>query len=131
MSITEQMNKVIEKYGIEKPEQIIYGTNIPMPNAVLPTPWKTYIRFDGTQNYFFYFDEEGFSIFTTDGEAAATIPWSAVIDFKVSHIAIIGKITVKTAENTYKFQTNRFVVGCPWIKPNTKLLESNNYFYKK
>lgn len=131
MSITEQMNKVIEKYGIENPEQIIYGTNIPMPKAVLPTPWKTYIRFDETQNYFFYFDEEGFSIFTTDGEAAATIPWSAVIDFKVSHVAIVGKITVKTAENTYKFQTNRFVIGCPWIKLNTKFLESNNYFYKK
>lgn len=125
------MNKVIEKYGIEKPKQIIYGTNIPMPQAVLPTHWKTYIRFDQTQYYFFYFDEEGFSLFTRDGESTATIPWSAVVDFKVSHIAIIGKITIKTAENTFKFQTNRFVAGCPWIKPNTKLLESNNYFYKK
>lgn len=131
MSITEKMNKVIEKYGIEKPDHIIYGTNIPMPKAVLPTPWKTYIRFDQSQAYFFYFDEYGFTIYTVDGESCATIPWSEVVDFKVSSFAIAGKITIKTADNTYKFQTNRFVVGCPWIKSNTKLLESNNYFYNK
>lgn len=131
MSITEQMHKVIEKYGIEKTDRIIYGTNIPMPKAVLPTPWKTYIRFDKTEYYFFYFDEQGFTLYTIDGEGTATIPWSEVVDFKVSHFAIVGKITIKTADNTYKFQTNRMVIGCPWIGPNTKFLESNNYFYHK
>lgn len=131
MNITAQLNKVIEKYSIVKTDNIIYGTNIPMPNVVLPTPWKTFIRFDAAQFYFFYFDENGFTLYTIDGEGTAFIPWSEVVDFKVSHIAILGKITIKTAQNTYKFQTNRFVVGCPWIKPNTKYLESNNYFYKK
>ncbi len=131
MNITEQMNKVIQKYGIEKTDRIIYGTNIPMPRAVLPTPWKTYIKFDRTERYFFYFDEEGFSLYTLDGENSASIPWSEVVDFKVTHIAILGKMTIKTADNTYKFQTNRFVIGCPWIVPNTKLLEKNSYFYRK
>lgn len=36
---------------------------------------------------------------------------------------------IKTKDNTYNFQINRFVIGCPWIKENTRYLESNNYFY--
>lgn len=51
--ITEQLENVIKKYQIMKTNNIIYGTNIPMPKAVLPTPWKTYIRFDETKYYFF------------------------------------------------------------------------------
>lgn len=54
-----------------------------------------------------------------------------VIDFKISHILILGKMTIKTKDDTYKFQINRFVVGCPWIKTNIQYLESVNYFYNK
>ncbi len=36
--ITKQLEKVIEKYKITQTNNIIYGTNIPMPNKVIPTP---------------------------------------------------------------------------------------------
>lgn len=129
--ITKKLEKIIEKYKITKTNNIIYGTNIPMPNMVIPTPWKTYIKFDQIEHYFFYFDERGIVLYSTDGEAYATIPWNQVIDFKISHIFILGKMTIKTRENTYKFQINRFVFGCPWIKINTRYLEENYYFYHK
>lgn len=41
--ITKQLENVIEKYKITETNNIIYGTNIPMPNRVLSTPWKIYI----------------------------------------------------------------------------------------
>lgn len=129
--INEQLNKIIKKYNIEKQKNIIYGTNIPMPNAVIPTPWKNYIRFEETQFYFFYFDEKGIKIYPRDGEGYIEIPWTEIIDFKISHILIIGKMTIKTKDDTYKFQINRFVIGSPWIKKNTKYLESVKYFYTK
>lgn len=129
--ITEQLDKVIEKYKITETNNIIYGTNIPMPNKVIPTPWKTYIRFDQTEYYFFYFDKKGITLYPTNGETYATIPWEQVTDFKISHILMLGKMTIKTNDNEYKFQINRFVVGCPWIKTNTQYLESVNYFYNK
>ncbi len=129
--ITEQLNAVIDKYKITKLQNIIYGTNIPMPNRVIPTPWKTYIRFDKTEYYFYLFDENGITFYPRDGSEYATIYWKDVIDFKISHIFILGKMTIKTKDGTYKFQINRMVIGCPWIKQNTKYLEENNYFYKK
>ena len=129
--ITEQLNNIIKKYNIEKTQNIIYGTNIPMPNAVVPTPWKTYIKFEQSEFYFFYFDEQGIKIYLRNGEGYIEILWSDVIDFKISHILIIGKMTIKTKYDTYKFQINRFVLGCPWIKTNTQYLESVNYFYNK
>lgn len=129
--ITKQLEELIEKYKISKTNNIIYGTNIPMPNLILPTPMKTYIRFDKTEYYFFYFDEEGITIYSRDGKDYATIYWSRVEDFKISHFFIIGKMMIKTGGNTYKFQINRFVIGCNWIPINTKFLEENNYFYKK
>lgn len=128
--ITEQLNNVIKKYNIEKTDNIIYGTNIPMPNAVIPTPWKTYIKFDKTEFYFFYFDEKGIKIYLRNGEGYVEMPWEDITDFKISHAFIIGKMTIKTKMDTYKFQINRFAIGCPWIKKNTKYLESMNYFYK-
>ncbi len=129
--ITKQLEEVIQKYNIEKTENIIYGTNIPMPKAVIPTPLKTYIKFDKTEFYFFYFDEKGITLYLIDGSNYAFISWDDIEDFKVSHFLIIGKMTIKTKGNTLKFQINRFVVGCPWIKGNTKYLESKNYFYTK
>lgn len=129
--ITKQLENIIEKYKITKTSNIIYGTNIPMPNMVIPTPWKTYIKFDESFYYFFYFDEEGITIYPRDGETYAMISWDEIIDFKISHISILGKMTIKTKENTYKFQINRFVVGCPWIKNNTRYLERKHYFYNK
>lgn len=129
--ITKQLENIIEKYQITKTDNIIYGTNIPMPNAVIPTPWKTYIKFDETEHYFFYFDEEGITIYPTTGEGYATIKWNDIENFKINHIFIIGKMSIKTKENTYKFQINRYVIGCPWIKKNTKFLEEKNYFYNK
>lgn len=127
--ITKQLEEIIEKYKITKTNNIIYGTNIPMPNMILPTPWKTYIKFDQTEYYFFYFDEQGITIYSTDGNNYAVIPWNEVVSFKISHIAILGKMILKTKDNnTYKFQINRFVIGCPWIKRNTKYLENNDYF---
>lgn len=131
MFINDQLKKVTEKYGIARTDQILYGTNIPMPKAVLPTPWKTYLRFDQTEFYFFYFDERGFSLFTRDGEGSAFLSWSDITDFKVSYIGMIGKMTVKTADSTYKFQLNRFVFGCPWIGVNTRLLKSKGFFYPR
>lgn len=127
--INKQLEEVIEKYKIVETDNIIYGTNIPMPNMVIPTPWKTYIKFDETETYFFYFNEMGITIYPTSGETYATIPWEEVTDFKISHISILGKMTIKTKEHTYKFQINRMVIGCPWIQRNTKFLEGNNYFY--
>lgn len=128
--INKQLQEVIEKYKISKTNNIIYGTNIPMPNMVLPTPWKTYIRFDESEFYFFYFDEDGITIYTIDGKDSAFIDWNSVEDFKISHFLIVGKMMIKTGGNTYKFQINRFVLGCNWIPINTKFLESNHYYYK-
>lgn len=127
--INEQLQNVIKKYNIAKTENIIYGTNIPMPKAVIPTPWRTYIRFDQSQYYFFYFDEKGITLYLRDGSDCATIPWSEIEDFKISKFLILGKMMIKTKTNTLKFQINRFVLGCPWIRDNTKYLEENNYFY--
>lgn len=129
--ITKQLEEIIRKYNIENKDHIIYGTNIPMPKAVIPTPWKTYINFTESEFYFFYFDEDGIKIYLRDGKGYVEIPWSSVIDFKISHVLILGKMMIKTKDYTYKFQLNRRVVGCPWIKENTKYLESVNYFYNK
>lgn len=129
--INDQLENIIKKYNITKTENIIYGTNIPMPKAVIPTPWKTYIKFDKAEYYFFYFDEKGIKIYLRDGEGFVEIPWDDVVDFKMSHFLIVGKMTIKTKDDTYKFQINRTVIGCPWIKSNTKHLESENYFYHK
>ncbi len=130
--ITEQLENIIKKYQIMKTNNIIYGTNIPMPKKVIPTPWKTYIRFDASERYFFYFDEKGIIIYPTSGETYANIPWSKVVKFKISYIFIIGKMTIKMEDGTvYKFQINKYVVGCPWIKTNREYLENYNYFYNK
>lgn len=129
--ITKQLEKVIEKYNITEIKNIIYGTNIPMPKGVLITPLKTYIKLDKTEYYFFLFNDKGITLYTRDSENCATILWDDVVDFKISHVLIIGKMTIKTKDTTYKFQINRFVVGCSWIKENTKYLESKNYFYNK
>jgi len=129
--ITKQLQEVIKKYKITKTKNIIYGTNIPMPKAVIPTPFKTYIKLDKTEYYFFYFDERGITLYLRDGSDYATIPWSEIEDFKISKFLIIGKMNIKFKNSLLKFQINRFVFGCPWIKENTKYLESNNYFYKK
>jgi len=130
--ITEKLNNLINKYQIMKTRNIIYGTNIPMPKAVIPTPFKTYIRFDESRYYFFYFDEKGITIYDVDGESYAFISWNDVYNFKVSHIFILGKMTIKLKnKQTLKFQINRYVVECPWIKTNTKYLESYNYFYNR
>lgn len=102
-----------------------------MPNRVIPTPWKTYIRFDKTEKFFFHFDEEEITIYPIDGETYATILWKDIKKFKMSHISILGKMTIKTEDSEYKFQINRMVIGCPWIKRNRKYLEEYNYFYKK
>lgn len=129
--INKQLENIISKYNITKTNNIIYGTNIPMPNRVVPTPWKTYIRFDKTEKFFFYFDEEGITIYPIDGETYATILWKDIKKFKMSHVSILGKMTIKTEDNEYKFQINRMVIGCPWIKKNRKYLEKYTYFYKK
>lgn len=129
--INEQLENVINKYKITKTSNIIYGTNIPMPNMVIPTPWKTYIKFDETERYFYYFDDNGITIFTIDGENCAYLPWEEIEDFKISKFLIIGKMTIKFHGSTYKFQINRFVIGCPWIGFNTKYLEENHYFYNR
>lgn len=129
--ITEQLNNVIEKYEIVKTDNIIYGTNIPMPNKVIMSGGKVKVKFDKSLYYFFYFDEEGITLYSTDGEAYATIFWNQVVNFKISHVAILGKMTIETNDDKYEFQINRFVLGCPWIKKNTKYLEENNYFYHK
>lgn len=129
--INQKLEEIISKYKISKTNNIIYGTNIPMPNLVIPTPWKTYMRFDASEFYFFYFDTEGITIYPLNKEEYAIIPWKEIIDFKISHFLIIGKMTIKTPTATLKFQINRTVIGCPWIKTNTKYLEENNYFYPK
>lgn len=129
--INKQLEEIISKYKITKINNIIYGTNIPMPNRVIPTPWKTYIKFDKTEKFFFYFDEEGITIYPIDGETYATILWKDIKKFKMCHIFILGKMTIKTEDNEYKFQINRMVIGCPWIKKNRKYLEKYTYFYKK
>ena len=107
--ITKLLEKVIEKYKITERNNIIYGTNIPMPNKVIPTPWKTYIKFDETQFYFFLFNSKGITLYTRDGENYATILWEDIVDFKISHVFILGKMKIKTRDNIYNFQINRFV----------------------
>lgn len=129
--INKKLEEIIEKHKITKTNNIIYGTNIPMPNLVLPTPWKTYIKFDTIQFYFFYFDEGGITIYSVYGDDYIKIEWSAIEEFKISHVFILGKMTIKTGGNTYKFQINRFVLGCSWIPTNTRFLESKNYYYEK
>lgn len=127
--ITKKLEALIEKYKITKTSNIIYGTNIPMPNLVIPTPWKTYMRFDETKYYFFLFDEKGITIYDINNDDYGLIPWQDVKRFEVKHVLILGHMTIVTPAATYKFQLNRFVIGCPWIRPNTKYLEENNYFY--
>lgn len=36
--ITKQLEYIIEKYKITKTQNIIYGTNVPMPKMIIPTP---------------------------------------------------------------------------------------------
>lgn len=129
--ITKQLEVIINQYKITKTNNILYGTNIPMPNAIVPTGRKTYIRFDETKKYFFYFDEDGITIYSIDGKDYMKIEWKEVEDFKIKHVFIIGKMMIRTKENSYKFQLNWFVIGCPWIKINTRYLEENHYFYQK
>lgn len=129
--ITKQLEEVIKKYNIKDVNNIIYGTNIPMPNKIIITPWKTSIRLDETKFYFFLFNDDGITLYSRDGSEYGVISWKDVVDFKIKHIFILGKMTIKTKDDTYSFQINRFVFGCPWIKNNTKYLEKNNYFYKK
>ncbi len=128
--VNGDLQKIIEKYHIVNTDNIIYGTNIPMPTAIIPTPWKTYIKFEKSEYYFFCFDEGGITLYLRDGSGYAVIPWSEIIDFKISKFLIIGKMTVTTKNYTLKFQINRFVFGCPWIGENTRFLEEHNYFYK-
>lgn len=127
----KQLQNIIEKYQITKTNNIIYGTNIPMPKKIVPTANGVRISFEQSEYYFFYFDEHGIKIYPIDGGTYLTFSWNEVIDFKISHIWILGKMTIKTADSVYKFQINRFVFGCPWIKENTKYLELNKYFYNK
>lgn len=127
--ITEQLEKLISKYHIVETESILYGTNIPMPRMVLPTPWGTHIRFKESKYYFFYFDKDGITIYPIDGSDYAFIPWEQVTEFRVSHLFILGKMSIKTTSGHYRFQLNRWVVGCPWIPDNTKYLEEQHYFY--
>lgn len=129
--INKELENIIKKYEITNTKNIIYGTNIPMPNKILITPNKTRINFEQTEKYFFYFDEEGITIYLINGEDYVHLLWNEITDFKMTHISILGKMTIKTKEDTYKFQINRMVIGCPWIKENRKYLESRNYFYKK
>lgn len=129
--INKELENIIKKYEITNTQNIIYGTNIPMPNKILITPNKTRINFEQTEKYFFYFDEEGITIYLINGEDYVHLLWNEITDFKMTHISILGKMTIKTKEDTYKFQINRMVIGCPWIKENRKYLESKNYFYKK
>lgn len=129
--INKEFEELIEKQHITKTSNIIYGTNIPMPKAVIPTPWKTYINFEESQGYFFFFDERGITLYPLHRDDFVTIPWTEIEDFKIKHIFIIGKMTIKTKDATYKFQINRKVIGCPWIRENTEYLESYNYFYNK
>jgi len=128
--INKELEELIKKYKITNTKNIIYGTNIPMPNKVLITPNKTRISFETTEKYFFYFDEQGITIYLLDGKDCMHLPWEEITDFKMTHISILGKMTIKTKSDTYKFQINRMVIGCPWIKENRKYLESKNYFYK-
>jgi len=129
--INKQLEEIIKKYNITNTKNIIYGTNIPMPNKILITRGKAKVSFEQTEKYFFYFDEKGITIYLINGEDYITIPWEEVMDFKMTHISILGKLTIKTKDDTYKFQINRMVIGCPWIKKNRKYLDSHNYFYKR
>ena len=129
--INKQLEEIIKKYNITNTKNIIYGTNIPMPNKILITRGKAKVSFEQTEKYFFYFDEKGITIYLINGEDYITIPWEEVMDFKMTHISILGKLTIKTKDDTYKFQINRTVIGSPWLKENRKHLESHNYFYKR
>ncbi len=129
--VNEEYEELLEKQNITKTSNIIYGTNIPMPKQIIVTPKKTNINFEETQGYFFYFDEKGITLYPLHRDDYAIIHWEEVEDFKIKHVLIIGKMTIKTKNATYKFQINRKVIGCPWIKENTKYLESYNYFYNK
>jgi len=122
--INKELEELIKKYKITNTKNIIYGTNIPMPNKVLITPNKTHISFETTEKYFFYFDEQGIT-------NHVHLSWEEITDFKMTHISILGKMTITTKNDIYKFQINRMVIGCPWIKENRKYLESKNYFYKR
>lgn len=44
-----------------------------MPNMVISTSWKNYIKFDESLSYFFYFDEEGITMYPRDGETYVMI----------------------------------------------------------
>ncbi len=129
--INKELEVIIEKYKIKNTKNIIYGTNIPMPNKILITPHNTHIKFDNVKKYFFYFDEKGITIYLINGEDYVMIPWEDVSDFKMKHIFILGKMTITTKKTVYKFQINRFVFGSPFLRVNRKYLESKNYFYKK
>lgn len=50
---------------------------------------------------------------------------------KRENILYGSKMIIKTVNNTYKFEINTSVIGCPWAKENAKHLKDINYFYGK
>ena len=59
------------------------------------------------------------------------LPWENITEFKFKNLLFGSKMIIKTANNTYKFEINTSVIGCPWAKENAKHLKEINYFYGK
>ncbi len=122
------MLMAVEKYKLERKDNIIYGTNIPKVKFVLPTLTGAKVKFEATQFFFFVFDEKGIRIITTNLEFEYFFKWEDIENIKISKFLIIGKLSFIYNGNKFAFQLNRFVFGNQWISDNTKLLENNNYY---
>lgn len=128
--ITEKMNEIIDREKITKTSNIVYGANIPKVKSIIPTPWKSYIKFEETVIYFYYFDELGITLYPFKNDDKIFIPWEKIEKFKVKRTIMYRKMIIEINKVKYKFQITNKLIGCPWLGENIKFLESYNYFYK-
>ncbi len=122
------MLQAVQKFGLQRDDNIIYGTNIPKIKFILPTLSGAETKFEDTEFFFFVFDEKGIRIITTNLLFEYFFCWEEIKNIKISKISIIGKLSFLYNGQKFKFQLNRFVFGNRWISKNTKFLEGNNYY---
>ena len=130
-AINEELERIIKLNGITKRENILYGSNEAKVTGVSPTARGVKANFDDLQYFFFYFDEKGITLFPLYKDEYGLLPWENITEFKFKNLLFGSKMIIKTVNNTYKFEINTSVIGCPWVKENAKHLKEINYFYSK
>lgn len=128
--ISEKFEKIVSEYPIAK-ENVLFGCNKPKVNEIKPSMRGVKVRFDELQYFFFYFNEEGITLFPLNEDGCALLPWENVVDFNFKSVLLGCKMTVKTNNETYKFEISNKPSGCPWQKENIAHLKEINCCYTK